>query len=67
MTGSTKISTDNAAGAGEQVSQVLTDVDSRQLLNAATAAVAEAQFYQAMKCLRGLLPREERLMGVARQ
>ena len=51
----------------EQLSQVLTDVDSRQLLNAATAAVAEAQFYQAMKCLRGLLPREERLMGVVRQ
>jgi flagellar protein FlbT len=51
----------------EQLSQVLTDVDSRQLLTAATAAVAEAQFYQAMKCLRGLLPREERLMGVVRQ
>lgn len=51
----------------EQLSQVLTDTDSRTLLNAATAAVGEGQFYQAMKCLRSLLPREERLMGVVRQ
>jgi len=51
----------------EQLSQVLTDTDSRTLLNAATAAVGDGQFYQAMKCLRSLLPREERLMGVVRQ
>lgn len=51
----------------EQLSQVLTDDDSRRLLTSATAAVTEGQFYQALKTLRGLLPREERLMGVVRQ
>lgn len=47
----------------EQLSQVLTDHDSRALLNLATAAVLEDQHYQALKALRGLLPREERLMA----
>jgi flagellar biosynthesis repressor protein FlbT len=47
----------------EQLSQVLTDHDSRSLLNGATAAVLEGQPYQALKLLRGLLPREERLMS----
>ncbi len=50
----------------EQLSQVLTDADSRAQLDAATAAVADNQFYQAMKALRSLLPREERLFGAAR-
>lgn len=48
----------------EQLSQVLTDTDSRSMLNDATQAVRDGQFYQAMKHLRGLLPREERLLGV---
>ena len=47
----------------EQLSQVLTDTDSRQQLNLATAAVLEDQHYQALKCLRSLLPREERLFA----
>ena len=47
----------------EQLSQALTDSDSRAQLNAATAAVVENQFYQAMKALRALLPREARLLA----
>ncbi len=47
----------------EQLSQVLTDHDSRALLEKATNAVLENQFYQALKALRGLLPREARLMA----
>lgn len=47
----------------EQLSQVLTDHDSRTQLTLATAAVLEGQHYQALKALRSLLPREERLMA----
>ncbi|WP_417269106.1 MULTISPECIES: flagellar biosynthesis repressor FlbT [Alphaproteobacteria] len=47
----------------EQLSQVLTDVDSRKLLDLATEAVQTDQFYQALKSLRSLLPREERLLS----
>ena len=47
----------------EQLSQVLTDHDSRTLLSQATAFVMENQHYQALKALRGLLPREERLFA----
>ncbi|SIS83533.1 flagellar biosynthesis repressor FlbT [Phaeovulum vinaykumarii] len=50
----------------EQLSQVLTDHDSRALLNTATGAVLEDQFYQALKALRSLLPREERLLAAGR-
>lgn len=50
----------------EQLSQVLTDADSRALLGAATAAVLEDQHYQALKVLRSLLPREERLFAASR-
>ena len=49
----------------EQLSQVLTDMDSRSLLAAATDAVLDKQFYQTLKALRGLLPREERLMAAS--
>ncbi|WP_343080511.1 flagellar biosynthesis repressor FlbT [Ostreiculturibacter nitratireducens] len=48
----------------EQLSQVLTDHDSRTQLTLATAAVLEDQHYQALKALRSLLPREERLLAV---
>jgi flagellar protein FlbT len=51
----------------EQLSQVLTDHDSRTQLNAATKAVLEDQHYQALKALRSLLPREERLFAAAGQ
>ena len=47
----------------EQLSQVLTDHDSRLQLTLATAAVMEEQPYQALKALRSLLPREERLFA----
>ena len=47
----------------EQLSQVLTDHDSRTLLAQATAAVLEDQHYYVLKALRSLLPREERLFA----
>lgn len=49
----------------EQLSQVLTDHDSRTLLSRATEAIGQGQYYQVLKALRGLLPREERLMAAA--
>jgi flagellar protein FlbT len=49
----------------EQLSQVLTDHDSRSQLSLATQAVLDAQFYLAMKSLRSLLPREARLLAAA--
>jgi len=49
----------------EQLSQVLTDHDSRTQLNIATKAVLDDQHYQALKALRTLLPREERLFAAA--
>lgn len=48
----------------EQLSQVLTDPDSRVHLSGATEAVADGQFYQALKALRSLLPREARLFSL---
>jgi flagellar protein FlbT len=50
----------------EQLSHVLTDHDSRTLLSQATAAVLEDQHYLALKSLRGLLPREARLLAASR-
>lgn len=47
----------------EQLSQVLTDADSRDHLTTATNAVCSDQFYQALKALRALLPRESRLLA----
>lgn len=47
----------------EQLSQVLTDPDSRRLLAEASRSVLAEQHYQVLKCLRGLLPREERLLA----
>lgn len=49
----------------EQLSQVLTDLDSRKQLASATEALMDEQFYQALKALRTLLPREERLLAAA--
>ncbi len=46
----------------EELSRILTDEDSRQHLDEATTAVSEAQYYRALKALRALLPREERLL-----
>ena len=47
----------------EELSQVLTDPDSRTRLAEATKALLEQQHYQCLKALRALLPREERLMA----
>lgn len=46
----------------EQLSQVFTDADSRTRLTAATSNVVERRFYPALKALRGLIAREQRLM-----
>jgi flagellar protein FlbT len=48
----------------EQLSQVFQDPDSHGHLADATEAVVEGRFYQAMKALRALMPREARLLGV---
>ena len=47
----------------EQLSQALRDDDSRAQLDAATQAVTLNDFYRALKSLRGLLPREARLLA----
>lgn len=48
----------------EQLSQVFQDADSRTALDAATEATNARRFYQAMRALRTLLPREARLLGI---
>lgn len=48
----------------EQLSQVFQDADSRSHLAAATESVVTGKFYQAMRSLRNLLPREARLLAV---
>lgn len=50
----------------EQLSQVFTDHDSRKILDTATSDLQGEQFYQALKGLRSLLPREERLLAAAK-
>jgi flagellar protein FlbT len=50
----------------EQLSLALTDHDSRSFLATATEALLDDQFYQALKSLRALLPREARLLAAAR-
>jgi len=47
----------------EQLSQVLTDTDSRTQLATATDAVVSGDIYKALKALRSLLPREDRLLA----
>lgn len=47
----------------EQLSQVFTDHDSRRVLDSASHATVQGEFYQTLKALRLLLPREERLMA----
>lgn len=50
----------------EQLSQVLRDNDSRSVLSDATKAVTDGRYYQALKGLRLLIPREERLLRMDR-
>lgn len=47
----------------EELSQVLTDHDSRAQLAQATEALIKGQYYQCLKALRALLPREQRLLA----
>lgn len=47
----------------EELSQVLTDADSRAHLRRATEALISGNHYQCLKALRALLPREERLLA----
>lgn len=47
----------------EQLSQVFKDHDSRILLARATSAILEEQYYQTLKALREILPREQRLLA----
>lgn len=51
----------------EQLSQVLVDADSRALLNRATDAAVAGEYYQTLRALRLLLPREERLLAGVRE
>lgn len=47
----------------EELSHILTDTDSRHLLDTASNAVINNRFYQCLKALRNLLPREDRLLA----
>ena len=47
----------------EEFSQVFTDPDSRANLSRATDALLGDNFYQSLKALRTLLPREDRLFA----
>jgi len=48
----------------EQLSQVFRDQDSRQLLRHASETAVKGEYYQTLKFLRLLLPREERLFAL---
>lgn len=50
----------------EELSQVLTDADSRVHLARASNAVLNKEIYQCLKSLRALLPREARLLAPGR-
>lgn len=47
----------------EELSQVFMDADSRAHLARATEALINEQYYQCLKSLRALLPREDRLLA----
>lgn len=48
----------------EELSQVFTDGDSRKALSDASHALIERHHYRALKSLRSLLPREDRLFAM---
>ncbi|WP_371055918.1 MULTISPECIES: flagellar biosynthesis repressor FlbT [unclassified Rhodosalinus] len=50
----------------EELSQVFTDRDSRNLLAAATHALLSDKHYACLRALRALIPREDRLLASAR-
>ena len=47
----------------EELSQILRDRDSREYLTKASQAVLDGQYYQCLKALRCLIPREDRLLA----
>ena len=47
----------------EELSQIFVDVDSRKLIAQATQALIENRFYQCMKSLKLLIPREDRVLN----
>lgn len=49
----------------EQLSQVFRDADSRGLLDSASRTVVAGQYYQTLKALRALIPREDRLLAAS--
>jgi len=48
----------------EELSQVFQDPDSRNVLTEASDAIIDEQHYRALKCLRAMIPREDRLLAV---
>lgn len=48
----------------EELSQVFQDSDSRRILAEAGQAVIEKQHYRALKALRSLMPREDRILAL---
>ncbi|MGR3494780.1 flagellar biosynthesis repressor FlbT [Citreimonas sp.] len=51
----------------EELSRAMVDIDSRTLLAQATEALLTEQYYKCLKALRALIPREDRLLAVARK
>lgn len=51
----------------EQLSQVFTDMDSRAILSTASESAVDGDYYQTLKSLRLLLPRERRLLEARTQ
>ena len=51
----------------EELSRILTDPDSRKLLTISTEALLGDQYYQCLKALRALIPREDRLLTASQQ
>ena len=49
----------------EQLSLALTDHDSKSCMALATSAVLDEDYYKALKALRSLLPREDRLLSAS--
>jgi flagellar protein FlbT len=50
----------------EELSRALTDHDSRRHLDLATSELLSGRFYQCLKALRALIPREDRLLAAHR-
>lgn len=48
----------------EDLSQVFQDPDSRRILAEAGEAIVDTQHYRALKALRALIPREDRLLSL---